>query len=165
MISLKKQKKESEATELNDALIIRACMLKYKDMMYKTYGQNTLKIIPTISIQQLIQDNYKQFISTVIELGMKTAKYIRTKLTIPEDLIKNKLHNPNLSIKHITALVDYIDEHTIVDIKTTPNIEMSHIRQVLAYHYLSTKRSDLNINEVIVYNPVIDKAVEILIKK
>lgn len=136
-------------------------MLKYKDMMMKSYGANVIKVIPTISAQQLIQDNYKQFVSKVVELGTKTAEYIKSNLTTSTNLLNFKLNSPILSIKHIAALADYIDENTIIDIKTTPNITINHVKQVLAYHYLSTKRSDLHINKVIVYNPVIDKAVEV----
>lgn len=71
------------------------------------------------------------------------------------------LTSPVLSIDHISGLADYIDEHTIIDIKTTSSITVQHIKQVLAYHYLSTKRSDLDINKVIVYDAVKGKSVTI----
>lgn len=67
--------------------------------------------------------------------------------------------DPNLSILHIAGLADYITEDTILDIKVTGCISEGHIKQVLAYHYLSTKRSDLHIKKVIVYDATSDKAV------
>ena len=54
---------------------------------------------------------------------------------------------------------------TILDVKVRNNIDERCIRQVLAYHYLSTKRSDLHINRVIVYDAVSDKAVVIKISE
>ena len=66
--------------------------------------------------------------------------------------------DPNLSIEHIVGLADYITTDTILDVKVRNNIDEKCIRQVLAYHYLSTKRSDLHIKRVIVYDAVSDRA-------
>ena len=71
--------------------------------------------------------------------------------------------DPNLSIQHINGLADYITEDTILDVKVRNNIDERCIRQVLAYHYLSTKRSDLHINRLIIYDATSDRAVTIMI--
>lgn len=153
---------EAKTTELNPNLIVRACMLKYTDSMKKCYGENVAKVINTISTTQLIQAKYKDFVKTVVELGTKTAAFVKAKLHIDKPLeLGQKLHNPNLSIKHIKGLADYLNKDTIIDIKCTNNITINYIKQVLAYHYLSTKRSDLNIKHVIVYDAVSGKSVEI----
>lgn len=153
---------EAKATELNQNLIVRACMLKYADCMKKCYGENVAKVINTISINQLIQAKYKDFVKTVVELGTKTAAFVKDKLHIDKPLkLGQKLHNPNISIKHIKGLADYLTKDTIIDIKVTNNIKIDYIKQVLAYHYLSTKHSDLNIKHVIVYDAVSGKSVEI----
>lgn len=152
----RKEAKIKDETFINDNLIIRACMLKYRDMMIKAYGASVAKVIKGISITQLIQDNYKEFVKVVIELGTKTAQFIKDNLNITD-----KNHNPVLSIKHITGLADYISEDTIIDVKCTNSITKDLIKQVLTYHYLSTKRSDLNIKKVIVYDAVSGKSVKI----
>lgn len=154
--------KESKVDYINDYIIIRACMLKYRKMMTAVYGSYLAKVIKTISTEQLIKDNYKEFVETVIALGKKTAEFVKEKLNITEQLAQDeKLYDPNLSIRHIAGLADYITKDTIIDIKTTNNITEKYIKQVLAYHYLSTKRSDLDIKRVIVYDAVSGKSVEI----
>lgn len=159
---LDEAKSESKASELNDFLIVRACMLKYKDNMKKAYGNNIEKVIKTISVEQLVKDNYREFVNTILQLGAKTAEFVKNKLNILEPLEDgDSLFDPNLSIDHIAGLADYINEDTIIDIKTTNSINLAHIKQVLAYHYLSTKRTDLNIKHVIVYDCVSDKYVQI----
>lgn len=74
-------------------------------------------------------------------------------------LLYKDAFDPNLSVRHITGLADYITEDTILDVKVRNNIDEKSVRQVLAYHYLSTKRSDLHIRRVIVYDATSDKAV------
>lgn len=153
---------ESKMTELNNMLIVRACMLKYKDNMIKTFGSSMSKMIPTISVTSLIQDKYIEFVNTVVELGTKTASFVKEQMNITEPLtLSDKIYDPDLSVKHITALADYINKDTIIDIKTTNSISRAHIKQVLAYHYLSTKRSDLDIKRVIVYDSVSGKSITI----
>lgn len=153
--------KESSTSVVNDGIIVRACMRKYKDMMKKAFGDYVAKLIQPISTQQLIQDKYKEFVSAVVSLGTKAAEFVRQNLIIPDFTKDEYLNSPVLSIDHISGLADYIDEHTIIDIKTTSSITVQHIKQVLAYHYLSTKRSDLDINKVIVYDAVKGKSVTI----
>ena len=41
------------------------------------------------------------------------------------------------------------------------HIDEKNVRQVLAYHYLSTKRTDLNIKRLIVYDATSDRALTI----
>lgn len=72
--------------------------------------------------------------------------------------------DPNLSIRHITGLADYITEDTILDVKVRNTIGDKEIRQVLAYHYLSTKRSDLHIKRVIIYDATSGKSVVVNIE-
>lgn len=159
---LDKAKEESHAKELNNFLIVRACMLKYKDNMLKAYGPSVEKLIPTISTTLLIQNKYKEFVSTVIKYGQRTAEFVKGKMNIKNILkVGDKIYDPNLSIKHISGLADYINEDTIIDIKCTSSITISNVKQVLAYHYLSTKRSDLNIKKVIVFDAINNKYVEI----
>lgn len=158
----RKEAKIKDETFINDNLIIRACMLKYRELMINAYGSALAKLITTIGAQQLIRDSYTEFVKTVIALGTKAANFVKLKLGITSQLqLGDKLYDPNLSITHITGLADYINKNTIIDIKTTNYISMSHVKQVLAYYYLSTKRDDLNIKTVIVYDAVSGRSVEI----
>lgn len=156
---IRKAQREFDVDILTDRIIIRACMLKYKDNMIRCFGSGAAKIIKGISAAKLIQEQYSYFVSLVVELGTKTAKFAAKALYEFHE-IKNDIDD-NLSIRHITGLADYITNDTILDIKVRNNIDEKCVRQVLAYHYLSTKRSDLSIKKVIVYDAVSDKAVVI----
>ena len=148
---------------LIDNLIVRACMLKYKEIMVRCYGYNVGRVISSISIDELVKPNYSEFVKLIVLLGTKTAKYVKREL-YPEVTPCNNV-DPNLSITHISGLADYITEDAILDVKVRNNIDENCLRQVLAYHYLSTKRSDLHIKKVIVYDAVSDRAIVIDITK
>lgn len=154
---IEQAKKESHAYKINDPIIIRACMLKYKAMMIQSFGSSIAKVIPNTSVQVLVQQQYKNFVILIIWLGIKTASYVKSKL-YPNIPPTNDV-DPNLSIKHIAGLADYITKDTILDVKVRNNIDEKCVRQVLAYHYLSTKRSDLDIKQVIVYDAVSGRSV------
>ena len=116
-------------------------------------------------MDELVCENLKPFISAVVQLGCKTAEFVKTELKITNQLkCGDKIYDPNLSTKHISALADYINYDTIIDIKTTNNITIDYVKQVLAYHYLSTKRTDLDIKKVIVFDAVTGRCVRINIK-
>ncbi len=149
--------KEGHRYILTKEIIIRACMLKYKAMMAMSFGQEVVKIIQTISAEQLLTDKYEDFVNTVDELGRRTANYVKATLYPDRKPVNDT--DPNLSVLHIAGLADYITPDTILDVKVRNNIDEKCVRQVLAYHYLSTKRSDLNIKRVIVYDASSDRAV------
>lgn len=140
-------------------VIIRACMLKYKAMMALCFGDETAKLIQGIKIKQLITENYKDFVSLVVKLGKRTAEYVKANIYPNREPVNNV--NPNLSVRHISGLADYITSDTILDVKVRNNIDEKCVKQVLAYHYLSTKRTDLNIKRVIVYDATSDRALVI----
>lgn len=137
-------------TETSDEIIIRACLLKYKNEIALYYGDQASTKIITASVFTLLQANYEDFVRLVIALGTKTAQFVKETLYSDKDAQNNVL--PGLQAKHIVGLADYITEDTILDIKVTNTIDETYIKQVLAYHYLSTMRSDLHINRVIVYD-------------
>lgn len=151
---------ESHVNKINDGIIIRACILKYKYYMKATFGLNVETVIKSISVDKLIQNSYALFIKKVKLYGKRVAKFISKEM----GKIENNIY-PVLSTKYIKGLVDYITEDTILDVKTTNGISEGHIRQVLAYHYLSTTRSDLHINRVIVFDAITNKGVIIPISE
>ena len=148
--------------EVFNFCVIHACMMKYREMMLKCFGSGVSKYIKGISSTELIREEYKYFCELVTELGTKTAKYVKHALY--HDLLAEDNVNPILSIRHIAGLADYITKDTILDVKVKNYIDEKSVRQVLAYHYLSTKRSDLEIKKVIVYDAVSDKSVVVNIK-
>lgn len=152
-------KRECKVEEVSNSVIVRACMKKYKDMMVASFGKKISKIIPTISAEQIVQDKYDYFVNLIIDLGTKTANYV--KKTLYSNTEAENTYDPNLSVRYITGLADYITHDTILDVKVRNSIDEKNIRQVLAYHYLSTKRSDLDIKRVIVYDATSDRAIEI----
>ncbi len=159
---LHEARKEASITDenfINNNLVIRACMLKYRDNMVQAFGEKIARVIQTISVSKLITESYAKFVSTVVDLGTKTAEFVKN--TLYKNIAAVNNIDPNLSIKHIAGLADYITEDTILDIKTQNHISITNIKQVLAYYYLSTKRSDLNIKRVIVYDAVSRKSVTI----
>ncbi len=129
----------------NIYLIIKGCLVKYKKEMLLTYGIPSIK---EASYKYLCE--HPEYVQLIVDLGTKTAEYVK-KTLYPNIKPLNNI-DPNLSIKHISGLADYITEDTILDIKVLNHIDETCIRQVLAYHYLSTKRSDLHIKRVIVYD-------------
>ena len=152
-----------------DLIIIKSCMFYYRQQMKISFGINNA-VIPTISVKGLLTDEGKNFIKTVIELGKKTAGFLRQELNITKQLElkwnkeldeNEKIPSPNLSVNHIRALCDFISKDKIIDIKVTNSITEKHIKQVLTYHWLSKFRDDVDIHEVIVYDAVSRKSVKI----
>ena len=135
-------------------------MLKYREMMVRCFGSGVNKIIQSISASELVRDNYTEFIKLIIELGTKTAEYVKN--TLYDGVAPKNDVDPDLSIRHITGLADYITQDTILDVKVRNNIDEVCVRQVLGYHYLSTKRSDLNIKRLIIYDAVSGRSVVVV---
>lgn len=137
--------------------IIRACMQKYRYYMMCAFGEGVAKYIKAFSIEKLSE--YKEFVKICIKLGEETALFVK------ENMYKNikpeNNHNPDLSIKHISGLADYLSENIILDVKVKNNISVKDVYQILAYHYLSTKRSDLKITKLIIFDATSGKNVTI----
>lgn len=156
---IERAKKEAGQSFDETCLIVRACMLKYKEMMIRAFGNSVARVIPGITVETLIKKKYNYFVNLVVDLGTKTADFV-TKTLYPNTTPVDE-YDPNLSIRHIAGLADYITYDTILDIKVKNHIDEKSIRQVLAYHYLSTKRSDLKIRRVIVYDAVSGRSIVI----
>lgn len=149
---------------LHHVIVVRACMNKYRENMKACYGENIGRVIPSASVTTLIKPDFQYFVKLVVELGMRTANYVKTAL-YPDVANPTEDIDPNLSIRHIAGLADYITKDTILDVKVTNCIDVKYIKQVLAYHYLSTKRDDVLIKRVIVYDATSDRAVVVPISE
>lgn len=157
----REDKQFTSLTKDSPLVIIRACMLKYKDMVAHCFGQNASHLIRIPSVETLIKKDFTAFFNLVIDLGIKTAEFVRATLYSDRSPLDNI--DPNLSMRHIVGLADYITEDTILDVKVTNYIDESYIKQVLAYHYLSTKRDDVCIKRVIVYDATSGRSVSVQI--
>lgn len=157
---IKEAQSEAKTDAENQPIIFYACYLKYKKIMTEAFGNSIAKFIKGPSISDYIKADYKKFVDTVITLAKRTQDFLvnQLHLSFKKDGL---LFDEKLSIQNITGKADFVAEDTIIDLKTTNNITKRYIRQVLFYHYLSTKRSDLNIKRVIVYDCVSGNYVEV----
>ncbi len=153
-------KNESHSIDIDENIVIRACMLKYKAMMVDTFGSGVLNSIGTtmFSIDSLKKEDMNSFKSTIISLAENALPFIKEKIIMYDN---SMMYDPNLSIRHIAGLADLIDEKTIIDIKCTSAINEKNVMQLLGYYYLSKKRSDLAIRYLIVYDVVMKRYIKI----
>lgn len=156
--------KESGHSEPDDIDRVRAATLCYMDQMKRCYGSHVANLIPTISVEKLVEKNYKPFVDKVIELGEKTKNFLIQKIYVeyPKQYVK---HDPDLSVNHIRGLCDFVTQNTILDLKCTSSITENNLEQVLSYYYLSTKRTDLEIKRLIIYEAVTGKYLEVNMDK
>ena len=140
-----------------DLVIIRACLLKYKEDVRHYFGELAYDKIKVPTVMTLRKKESSDFINTVIQLGTKTADFARAHL----DINAAKKMNHAFNTKHIVGMADFMDHNTIIDLKCTNYIDNQMLRQVLAYHLLSQFRPDLDIKKVIVYDAVSGKFIEI----
>ena len=153
----KEAKKQQIGRKNRKVIIIRACMLKYKEEIADTYGKNISFIVPSITVHQLIQKDMKKFVQLIDTLGTEVAEFVQANCST----YKAGHTNNRLVTEHLVGLMDICDSETIIDIKCTNKIDRHMIKQVLAYALLSSYRSDLNIKTVIVYDAVSKKHVKL----
>ena len=152
---------EAKSKEINDPIRVRAAMIIYREEMKRCYGPALAGIIPSISITNLLKENYSTFVDKVVELGNITAQFVLDNVYGGKIDSETKFYDPDLSVNHISALCDFISEETLLDLKCTSAINEKHLRQVLSYYYLSTKRSDLHIKRLIVFDAPTQRFIEI----
>lgn len=143
--------------------VIRACMKRYREELGDCFGQGAKMYAKGFQIKSLVQKQFKDFVDLIVELGERTAEFVRQTLYV--DCVPVNDVNPDLSIRHISGLADYITHDTILDVKVLNHINEQCVLQVLGYHYLSTKRSDLDIKHLIVYDATSNRAVTIHIDR
>ena len=144
--------KESSQETVDDIVLVRAAMLIYKHEMARCFGQTAGALVPSIAIDKLMDPEGKSFVETVVELGTRTFTFVLDKLYGGGIDDQKEFYDPNLSVNHITGLCDFLTQDTILELKCTSCIVEKHLKQVLSYHYLSTKRLDLKIHRLIIYD-------------
>ena len=155
-----KAKKELSSA-INDMVLVRAATLIYLEDMKNTFGSKVSGLVPTVGVKMLISHNNDDFVRLVIELGERTYNFVKNKMYKDVDPKMQIQHDPNMSVNYISGLADFITKDTILDLKCTGGISETHLKQVLSYYYLSTKRDDLNVKRLIVYDAITEKCIEI----
>lgn len=138
-----------------DAIMVRACLDKYRGMMIQTFGNGIARALRFPSLETLGKDEYQKFIETCKALGTQTKASVQEILDCPVEIEHE--YSTSLSTRHLRGLMDIVSYDTIIDIKVTGEISEKMILQVLAYYYLSQYRSDLAIDRVVVYDAVYDR--------
>lgn len=156
---------EAKTSDINDAIRVRAAMIIYREEMKMCYGPALAGIIPSISITNLIKANYEPFVDKVVELGNITAQFVLEHVYNGKIDSQTKMYDPDLSVNHISALCDFISKDTILDLKCTSAINEKHLKQILSYYYLSTKRTDLDIKKLIVFDAPTQRFIQIDIEQ
>lgn len=146
---------ESAEKNQKDKIVIRACHLKYLDMMTRCYGQNIRQCIPSIKVSDIIKENYDVWATTIVELATKTSRFIT------DNMYYDGKTDPILRCSGIKGICDFISPNVIIDLKTTNSISKSYVEQVLSYYELSKTRNDLHISTIIIYDCVSGKYVKI----
>lgn len=145
--------------KLDSSDIIRLCLEKYKDMMSKTFGNDVAQRIRLPSTETLGSKQYQSFLQACMTLGKQT-EYALQRIFECEEIF-DKEYDPVLSTRHLRGLMDIVTHDTIVDIKVTSEINERMLLQVLAYHYLSTLRSDLAVDRVVIYDAACNRCLSI----
>lgn len=139
---------------LNNTKLIYACIQRYRDELIRVYNVPSHKTyLPSLNT---LEEN-KRFINVAVKLAGRTAEFLK----LHGIRNTNKLHSYNLSNAHIKGLADFITEDKIIDIKCTNHLGESDVMQLLGYYYLSTKRNDLHIKELIAYDAISGKCIKI----
>lgn len=129
----------SELEAALPATAVLACLEKYKQSIATAYGEYQLKIIRTPSLNRLLEEAGQRFVDEVIKQAQVAVSYL---LQYKETL---QQYSCLLKTNHIIGLADFINEECIFDLKCTGQLKSEHVKQICFYHYLSTKRSDLDI--------------------
>lgn len=128
---------EQEAASPTTAVL--ACLEKYKQDVAAVYGDYQFKIIRTPSLNKLLEEAGQRFVNEVIKQAQVAVSYLsQYKETLQQ-------YSCLLKTDHIIGLADFISKECIFDLKCTGQLKSEHVKQVCFYHYLSTKRSDLDI--------------------
>lgn len=138
-----------------NASLIRACLEKYRKMMIATFGEGMKKLLKFPTTETLGSAGYQAFIDTCFKLGVQTKNRIQKWLGLTQKI--DMEYDTVLSTRHLCGLMDIVSHDTIIDIKVTSTISETMVLQVLAYYYLSTFRSDLAIDRVIIYDASCDR--------
>ncbi len=133
--------------------IIRACLLKQANQA-KAQGA---KARMTISLTALTHASYAEFVNIAHTYGTRVGDFLVKHLNVRN--ASNTCHE--LHTDHIVGVMDACDGETIIDIKMTGHINLTMVKQVLAYYWLSPSLSKMKISKVMVYDVTSNRFISI----
>ena len=142
-------KKQFSTIDPNDetSIIFYAISLCYKKQMSVFYGELVERMIPMLTIEELRNMPFE-----VKDQIIKMAKDTLPKVLqiIGKNVKQEDLRCPHLGNSNIMhGTVDLAFEKTLIQFSCKGTITREDISKALAYHYLSTKRYDLSIKNVV----------------
>ena len=129
----------SEEQALSPTATVLACLEKYRADVASVYGAYLLEIVPRIKLSVILKEAGQRFVQEVISQANVAVSYLnKYSGTLQE-------HDYAFVTEHIVGLADFLNKEHIFDLKCTGKFSSTHVKQICLYHYLSTKRSDLEI--------------------
>ena len=132
-------------------VLFNAISLYYKKIMTDFYGPLIGKMIPNLSLTEItfLSSEIKNYI-----INMATTAYVKINNIINlNDLNKEVIHSPHLGNPQIMhGVADFVLENYLIQFSFDKTNDKEEIFKALSYHFLSTKRYDLRIDKLIIYN-------------
>lgn len=129
-------------------IILFSLSMLYKKQLNVYYGSLIGRMIPALSLDEIMElsENAK------LEIVVKAQKGLRilSKYVVFENKPYSSYHLGNPRVLH--GVVSLLTKNKLVLLSNVGNITKNQIYKGLAYHFLSTKRYDLLIDEVIIYD-------------
>ena len=143
-----------------DVILFSLSML-YKNQLNIYYGTLIGRMIPALNLDEIMElpENIKL---EIVEKANKGLRVLSTRMVF-ENKPYSSYHLGNSKILH--GVVSLLTKNKLVLLSNVGNITKNQIYKGLAYHFLSTKRYDLLIDEVIIYDFKNAKAVSIPIQE
>ncbi len=148
----KNQFLQSKSQEYSDSdIVLLAAAFCHKKHISLFYGNLIERLVPNFTAEDIVSmpQNVK---AGIILMAKKAYSTLDSILQIPKDqsaLIPSP-HVGNRKILHGVAGI--VTQNKIVQLSYNGKITEETVFKVLAYHFLSTKRYDLSIDEAIVYD-------------
>lgn len=142
---------------------IYAICLCYKSHMNEFYGANTDRLIPTLSELEILElpCEIKDKIKVIAEKGLNTIMPIIHSNQFQNGSLILCPHMGNRNILH--GVADIVTETSIIQMTLSENIKQEDLYKGFALHFLSTKRYDLQITNVIFLNLNTNKIINVKI--
>ena len=147
---------ESFSSRMKNAILLKACLMKQDSLARHCFKKTISRTLDVLGFDDLLDDRYAEFIRRVTSYGEKANAFVKTKISQ-----NYEIYDPNLSIDHIYGMPDYLSKDSIIIIKSSGDIQEKDLYILLGYHYLSTKRSDLNIKKGYIFDTITGKYIEV----
>lgn len=131
---------------------IYAIYLCYRYHMHEFYGVYIERLIPTLSEREVIEipNEIKEKIKQIAQIGLTIIMPVILKEQNTKKSLILSPHMGNPNIMH--GVADIVTETSIVQLILADNIKQEDLYKGFALQFLSTRRYDLKIKNVVFYN-------------